>query len=36
MTSEADPLELRGEINAEVIDSNRWHHFYQKKLVKVA
>jgi len=36
MTSEADLLELRGKINADVLDSNRWHHFYQKKLAKDA
>ena len=32
--SEADPLELRGTINAEVLDSDQWHHFHQKTLVK--
>ena len=34
--SEADPAELRGKINADVLESNGWHHFYQKKLVKDA
>jgi len=34
--SEADPLELRGKINANILDCNRWYHFYQKELVKDA
>ena len=31
---EADPLELRGTINPEVLDSDQWYQFYQKTLVK--
>ena len=29
-----DPLELRGKINADVLDSIQWHHFQNKTLVK--
>ena len=32
--SEANPLELRGKINADVLDGNAWHHFHKKELVK--